>query len=93
MAGDGALEDYVRLLSRMSSLKDKTFTDKLFRNATAEARKLFGSKEFQKILDGHFAEEYGPLSKQVENELKRKENHAPQEPGAPDRREKAPASR
>ena len=85
LAGDGALEDYVRLLWRMSSLKDKTFTNKSFRNASAEARKLFGSKEFQRILDGCLAEEYLPLSKQIENEL-RLENPNPQEPGAPDHR-------
>lgn len=92
LAGDGALMDYVRLLSRMSSLKDKLFTDKLFQKATDEARKLFGSKEFRNILDGHLAEEYGPLSKKVENELKRKGNLTPQQPGPPDRREKTPAS-
>jgi hypothetical protein len=86
LAGDGALEDYVRLLSRMSSSKDKLFTDKLFQKATDEAKKLFGSKEFRNILDGHLAETYRPLSIKVESELKRKKNPAPQQVAPPDRR-------
>lgn len=72
LAGDGALEDYIQLLSRMASLKDKLFTDKWFPKATTEARTLFGSKEFQSILDGALAETYGPLSRKVEKELRRK---------------------
>lgn len=92
LAGSAALEDYIRLLYRMPSSKDKIFTQKYFQNATTEAKKLFGSKDFQNILDGHLAEEYGPLSKKVENELKQKRNLTPH-PGARDRREKAPASR
>jgi hypothetical protein len=70
LAGDGALEDYVRLLSRMSSPKDKMFTDKLFKKASLEAKKLFGSKEFQAILDGALAEEYLPLSNKTAKELR-----------------------
>jgi len=77
LAGDGALEDYVRFLSRMSSSKDKMFTNKLFQKATDEAKKLFGSNEFRNILDGHLAEEYWPLSKKVESELQRKKNPPP----------------
>jgi len=86
LAGDGALEDYVRLLSRMSSSKDKLFTDKLYQKATDEAKKLFGSKEFRNILDGHLAETYRPLSIKVESELRRKNNLAPQQAAPPDRR-------
>ena len=72
LAGDGALEDYTQLLSRMALLKDRMFKQKSFRNATTKARKLFGSKEFRKILDGSLAEEYSPLSTRVENQLKGK---------------------
>jgi len=86
LAGDAALGDYIHLLWRMSSSKDKLFTNKLFQNATDEAKKLFGSKEFRKILDGSLAEEYWPLSEKVESELKRKRNLTPQQSGAPDRR-------
>lgn len=71
LAGDGALEDYVHLLSRMSSGKDRTFTDEWFRKDIAEAKKLFASKEFQEILDGHLSEEYGPLAKRLESELRK----------------------
>ena len=40
----GAVEDYTRLLWRLSSLKDKKFSDNQFQNAVLEARNLFGSK-------------------------------------------------
>ncbi len=71
LAGDGALEDYIALLARMTSRKDKVFSDKWFRKASADARQLFGSKAFQRVLDGHMAEEYGPLSKRLEKELRK----------------------
>lgn len=71
LAGDGALEDYIRLLSRLASSKDKTLTPKHFRKAIASARKLFGSKEFQRVLDGAIAKEYLPLSRSVERQLTR----------------------
>ena len=70
LAGDAALEDYIRLLSRMSSSKDNLFTKGDFQRATDEAKKLFGSKEFRNILDGCLAEEFLSLSKKVESELK-----------------------
>ena len=71
LAGDGALEDYIALLARMTSRKDKVFSDKWFRKASADAKQLFGSKAFQSVLDGHMAEEYGPLSKRLEKELRK----------------------
>ncbi len=71
LAGDGALEDYVRLLWRLASSKDKVLTEKYFRNAIAGAKELFGSKEFRRVLDGHLAETYLSLSSSVERELKR----------------------
>lgn len=69
LAGSGALEDYIALLAKMTSRKDKIFSDKWFRKASTDARKLFGSKAFQNVLDGHMAEEYGPLSKRLEKEI------------------------
>jgi hypothetical protein len=69
LAGDGALEDYVRLLSRLSSTKDKTLTPKYFSKAIMSARELFGSKQFQRVLDGAMAEKYLPISRSVEKQL------------------------
>jgi hypothetical protein len=71
LAGDGALDDYVRLLWRMSSSKDKMFSSRWFQEASAEAKKLFGSNEFRNILDGALAELYLPRSEEVERKLKR----------------------
>jgi hypothetical protein len=71
LAGSGALEDYIALLARMTSRKDKMFSDKWFRQATTDAKQLFGSEAFQSVLDGHMAEEYGPLSKRLEKELRK----------------------
>lgn len=68
LAGNGALEDYIALLARMTNRKDKMFSDQWFRKATTEARRLFGSKAFQNMLDGSMAEEYLPLSKRLEKE-------------------------
>lgn len=55
LANDAAFEDYVNLLSR---LKDK------------DAKQLFASAAFRDTLDGAMAEEYGPLSRKAEKELK-----------------------
>jgi hypothetical protein len=65
LAGDGALEDYIALLARMASGKDKMFKDKSFTKDSAAARKLFMSREFARVLDGHMAEEYGPLVEEL----------------------------
>ena len=51
---DAAMEDYVRLLSRLPSL---------------EASRLFASQEFREVLDGDLAEEFGPLSRETERQL------------------------
>jgi hypothetical protein len=85
LAGDAALRDYIHLLWRMSSSKDKVFTKEDFYRTTEEAKRLFGSKEFRNILDGHLGETYRPLSIKVENELKRRGNLTPQPPAPPDR--------
>jgi hypothetical protein len=70
LAGNGALEDYVRLLWLLSSSKKKMYSDKYYKKATMEAKKLFGSAEFRRILDGALAEEYWRRSEQVGKELK-----------------------
>jgi hypothetical protein len=49
----------------MSLGKDKMFAQSSFRNAVSAARELFVSHEFRAVLDGAFAEEYGPLSKSL----------------------------
>ena len=66
LAGSGALEDYIALLARLSSPKDKLFSGKWFISARTDARELFGSKAFQRVLDGHMAERYLPLSRRLE---------------------------
>jgi hypothetical protein len=70
LAGDGALEDYVALLAKLASRKNKLFSGHWFDRASADARRIFAAKAFQRVLDGHLAEEYGPLSKRLEKELK-----------------------
>jgi hypothetical protein len=65
LAGDGALEDYIALLARMASGKDKMFKDQSFSKASAAARSLFASEAFAGVLDGHMAEEYGPLAEKL----------------------------
>jgi hypothetical protein len=80
LAGDGALEDYVRLLWRMASSKDKMFRNKWFQEATAEAKRLFGSEEFRNILDGALAEEYMSRSEEVERQLKHQATPARSKP-------------
>lgn len=72
IASEGAVEDYIRLLYRMSSSKDKMFSDRWFQKATIEAKKLFGSQEFRAALDGAIAEEYEEKSIIVEKQLKAK---------------------
>lgn len=51
---DAADEDYIRLLSRLT---------------LPEAKKLFASETFRDVLDGALAEEFGPLSRQIERQL------------------------
>ena len=75
LAGDGALEDYVGLMYRVASSdsrKGKMFSDQLFRKATNAAEAFFGSEDFRRVLDGHLAEEYVPLSRAVERKQQRK---------------------
>jgi hypothetical protein len=69
LAGDAAVEDYVDLLWRLASSKDKRFEGKPFSKATFDARKLFASQEFRDVLDGAVAEEYLPRSRKIEREL------------------------
>jgi len=66
LAGDDALEDYIVLLARMASGKDKMFRDESLGEASAAARKLFTSEAFSGVLDGHLAEEYGPLVEELQ---------------------------
>jgi hypothetical protein len=80
LAGNGAMEDYIRLLLRMASPDDKMFSDPLFEKAATEARKLFGSKAFQNVLDGELAEDFRPLSEEIESELQRNGKPAPLPP-------------
>jgi len=68
LAGEGALEDYIGLLARMASGKDKMFNDKWFAKSSAAAKALFTSANFARVLDGHMAEEYGPLVEKLKKE-------------------------
>jgi hypothetical protein len=68
LAGD-ELDDYVDLLWRLSSSTDKRFAGKSFSKATNDAKKLFSSKDFRKVLDGALAEDYMARSKKLEREL------------------------
>ncbi len=66
LAGPGAEEDYIHLLWQMSSSKDKLFTGKFskpYQKAVAEAKRLFGSKEFRRALGADLAEVYFQKSK------------------------------
>ncbi len=72
IASEGAVEDYTRLLFRLSSPNDKMFSDKWFQKATLDAKKLFGSQKFRDILDGALAEEYVEKSIKVEKRMKAK---------------------
>ena len=56
LVGSAALEDYVHLLSKLK---------------TRAARKLFGSAQFRDVLDGALAEDYGPLSRKTERQLRK----------------------
>ena len=71
LAGDGADEDYIRLLWRMASKKGKMYRNQWFRKPVYEAKILFASKEFRHILDGAIAEEYVSRSKKMERELRK----------------------
>ena len=57
LLGDGALEDYVRLLSKLKN---------------TDAIELFASKEFRAVLDGALAEDYAERSRKAEKRLKGK---------------------
>jgi hypothetical protein len=69
LAGDGAADDYIRLLWRLASQKEKMFKDNLFHRPVIEAKAIFSSKEFRDILSGETAEDYDDLSKSMEQEL------------------------
>ena len=62
LAEGGALEHYVRLLSRLALRNEKMFQYKWFDDASLQARTLFGSNDFRSVLDGHLAEEFLDLS-------------------------------
>ncbi len=72
LAGDGAMEDYVRLLWRLASSKDRVLSLSHYRSAILAAKELFGSKAFQRTLDGALAEEYLVRSRSVERDLSKK---------------------
>ena len=61
IANSAALEDYVKLLSKLR---------------TSDARTLFGSQAFREILDGALAEAYGDKSREVEKSLASKSSRA-----------------
>jgi hypothetical protein len=69
LAGDGAADDYIRLVWRLASQKEKIFKSQLFRKPVSEAKAIFASKEFRDILSGETAEEYDDLSRSMEQEL------------------------
>ena len=65
--GSSALEDYVNLLYKLASNKDKMYSDVFFHSAKEAARNIFISDKFTKILDGHLAEEYLPKVNKLKN--------------------------
>ena len=69
LTGDAEFEDYVDLLWRMVSRKDKMFRDKYFRSVSDSAQRLFASDEFRETLDGALAEEYLDRSKRLQRAL------------------------
>jgi hypothetical protein len=76
-SGPGAVEDYTRLLWLLSSSqakKDNKYRGEWFQKAVSEARILFGSREFQAILDGDLGETFGDRSRQIAKELRKAKN-------------------
>lgn len=69
LAGDGALDDYVRLMWLLATKKQ--FKSKLYKGADTEARKFFAGSEFQGVLDGALAEEYLEKSRAMAVSLKK----------------------
>lgn len=61
-----AHEDYTELLYKLAS-SNKFYKAKRFENAKLKAKNVFLSKEFANTLDGHLAEKYFPLIKQMRN--------------------------
>ena len=68
LAPRGALEDFIALAWRLAS--DPQFKKRLYKNIRSEARRFFGSKDFQGVLDGALAEDYLDKSQQIARELK-----------------------
>jgi hypothetical protein len=69
LAGDGPLDDYVRLLADLAKSKSRLYSPE----AIDAAQLLFGSKEFRQILDGELAEDYLKQSIAVERRLEQKD--------------------
>jgi hypothetical protein len=73
LAGDGPLDDYVRLLARLAKSSSRSASKVYSPGAIDAAQRLFGSKEFRHILDGELAEEYLQQSIAVERRLEQKD--------------------
>jgi hypothetical protein len=73
LAGDGPLEDYVRLLAHLAKSRAMSASRLYSPGAIDAAQRLFGSKEFRHILDGELAEEYLQQSIAVERRLEQKD--------------------
>jgi hypothetical protein len=71
LVGDGEFEDYLKLLARISLGKDRMFSKPVYRHVVKSAQKLFISETFRAVLDGCYAEEFRPLSDQVELKMKK----------------------
>lgn len=61
LAGSAALEDYVNLLYKLSTNQSVVHSNQSFAVAKHHAKRVFISKEFKAILDGHLSEKYSPL--------------------------------
>ena len=72
LAGDGPLDDYVHLLADLAKSKGRKVS-RLSPETIETAQRLFGGKEFQRILDGALAEEYLQLPLPVERRLEQKD--------------------
>jgi hypothetical protein len=73
LAGDGPLDDCVRLLARLAKSSARSASKLYSPGAIDAAQRLFGSKEFRHILDGELAEEYLQQSIAVERRLEQKD--------------------
>jgi len=74
LANSAAVEDYLKLLSRLAAKNDRVLSGQWFSKACSMAKELFGSAEFRDVLDGSLAEDYGDLSRRVERNLKGSRN-------------------